>query len=69
MSNWIYLFSIARQGIKGWRSAEWDDWLAIVMTQFWGYPEQPAVQEHRILNHFIHPHSVQIQQLQINVLF
>lgn len=38
MSNWIYRFSIARQDIKGWRSAEWADWLAMVMPQLADYP-------------------------------
>lgn len=35
--------------------------------RFAEYPEQPAVKERRLLTHIIHPHSVQIQQLQINV--
>ncbi|MGV8863216.1 MAG: hypothetical protein ACOH2T_18875 [Pseudomonas sp.] len=35
--------------------------------RFADYPEQPAVKERRLLTHIIHPRSVQIQQLQVNV--
>ena len=34
--------------------------------RFSDYSEQPAVKDLRLLTHIIHPHSGQIQQLQVN---
>ncbi|HHM6358972.1 TPA: hypothetical protein ACRL78_004592, partial [Pseudomonas aeruginosa] len=49
-------------------AAEFDQTAYIVSNdRFADYPEQPAVKERRILPHLIHPHSVQIPQLQVNV--
>lgn len=49
-------------------AAAYDDCAYIVSNdRFADYPEQTAVKERRILTHIIHPHSVQIQQLQVNV--
>ena len=49
-------------------AAEFDQGAYILSNdRFSDYPEQPAVKERRLLTHIIHPHSVQIQQLQINI--
>lgn len=49
-------------------AAAYDQGAYIVSNdRFADYPEQPAVKERRLLTHLIHPHSVQIQQLQVNV--
>lgn len=49
-------------------AAEFDQGIYIVSNdRFADYPEKRAVKERRLLSHIIHPHSVQIQQLQINI--
>ncbi len=56
----------ADEGILG--AAEFDKTAYIVSNdRFAEYREHPAVQDHRLLTHIIHPYSVQIQQLQVNV--
>ena len=49
-------------------AAEFDQGAYIISNdRFADYQEQPAVREGRVLSHIIHPHSVQVQQLQVNV--
>lgn len=49
-------------------AAEFDQNAYIISNdRFADYPEQPAVQERRLLTHIVHPRSVQVQQLQVNV--
>lgn len=49
-------------------AAEFDQAAYIVSNdRFADYAEKSAVKERRVLTHLIHPHSVQIQQLQVNV--
>ncbi|MBF8669927.1 hypothetical protein IR012_10065 [Pseudomonas putida] len=49
-------------------AAAYDQGAYIVSNdRFADYPEQPAIKQRRLLTHIIHPHSVQIQQLQVNI--
>lgn len=51
-------------------AAEFDPHAYVISNdKFADYPEHPAVREGKLLTHLIHPQSVQIQQLQINVPF
>lgn len=49
-------------------AAEFDKSAYIISNdRFADYPEHPAVQERRLLTHIVHPRSIQVQQLQVNV--
>ncbi len=49
-------------------AAEFDAGAYVISNDhFADYPEQPAVQENRVLKHIVHPRSVQIHQLQLNI--
>ena len=49
-------------------AAEFDTGAYVISNDhFADYPEQPAVQENRVLKHIVHPRSVQIHQLQLNI--
>lgn len=51
-------------------AAEFDPHAYVISNdKFADYPEHPVVRERKLLNHLIHPQSVQIQPLQINVPF
>lgn len=58
--------AIADEGILA--AAAYDAGAFIVSNdRFADYSEQAAVKERRVLSHMIHAHSVQIQQLQVNI--
>ncbi|MCK1788733.1 hypothetical protein [Pseudomonas violetae] len=49
-------------------AAEFDKSAYIISNdRFADYPEHPAVLERRLLTHMVHPRSIQVQQLQLNV--